>query len=132
MDFSRLKVYVNLTLCPYYCYLWGRCKDLQRRKMIQHIFCLESAVAIKWTNQSLPLKIYHDSDIPDSQILLLSDRRIFSICTGKRSRTPTTTWQVLLFYCYLSSWLQAFTYCPSDPPLYTTVHTFSLKKFFLV
>ena len=70
-DFSRLninnKVYANPSLCPYYRYLWGRCKDLQRRKMIHHVFCLGSAVAIKLTDQSLPLKIYHDSDIPYSQ-----------------------------------------------------------------
>ena len=70
-DFSRLninnKVYVNPSLCPYYRYLWGRCKDLQRRKMMHHVFCLGSVVAIKLTDQSLPLKIYHDSDIPYSQ-----------------------------------------------------------------
>ena len=43
-DFSRLninnKIYVNLSLFPYYHYLWGRCKDLQQRKVIHHIFCL--------------------------------------------------------------------------------------------
>ena len=61
MDFSRLKVYVNLSLCPYYRYLRVRCKDLQCRK-IHHVFYLGSAVAIKLTDQSLPLKIYHDSD----------------------------------------------------------------------
>ena len=70
-DFSRLninnKVYVNPSLYPYYRYLWGLCKDLQRRKMIHHVFCLGSVVAIKLTDQSLPLKIYHDSDIPYSQ-----------------------------------------------------------------
>ena len=70
-DFSRLninnKIYVNPSLCPYYRYLWGRCKDLQRRKMIRHVFCLGSVLAIKLTDQSLPLKIYHNSDIPCSQ-----------------------------------------------------------------
>ena len=35
--------------------------------MIHHVFCLGSAVAIKPTDQSLPLKIYHNSDIPYSQ-----------------------------------------------------------------
>ena len=45
----------------------GRCKDLQRRKMIHHVFCLGSVVEIKLTDQSLPLKIYHDCDIPYSQ-----------------------------------------------------------------
>ena len=67
-DFFRLninnKVYVNPCLCPYYRYLWGWCKDLQYRKMIHHVFCLESVVAIKLTHQPLSLKIYHDSDIP--------------------------------------------------------------------
>ena len=71
-DFSRLninnKVYANPSLCPYYRYLWGRCKDLQRRKMIHHVFCLRSVVAIKLTDESLPLKIYHGSDIPYSQL----------------------------------------------------------------
>ena len=47
-----------------------------------------------------------------SQTVLLSDGRMSSIYTGNRSRTPATTWWVLLFYCYLS-WLQAFTNCPS-------------------
>ena len=44
-DFSRLninnKVYVNPSFCPYYHYLWGRCIDLQRRKMIPHVFVWE-------------------------------------------------------------------------------------------
>ena len=70
-EFSRLninnKVYVNPSLCPYYCYLWGWCKDIQCRKMIHHVFSLGSVVAIKLTDQSLPLKIYHDSDIPCGQ-----------------------------------------------------------------
>ena len=70
-DFFRLninnKVYVNPSLCPYYCYLWGRCKDLQCRKMIHHVFCLGSVVAIKLTDEPLPLKICRDSDNPYSQ-----------------------------------------------------------------
>ena len=71
-DFSRLninnKVYVNPSLCLYYRYLWGRCKDLQRRNMIHHVLCLGRVVAIKLTDQSLPLNIYHGSDIPYSQL----------------------------------------------------------------
>ena len=71
-DFSRLNINnkvnnVNPSLCPYYHYLWGRCKDLQRRKMIHHVFYLGSVVAIELTDQSLPLRIYHDGDIPYSQ-----------------------------------------------------------------
>ena len=37
------------------------------KKMIHHVFCLGSVVTIQPTDQSLPLKIYHDSDIPYSQ-----------------------------------------------------------------
>ena len=70
-DFPRLninnKLYVNPCPCPYYRYLWGRCKDLHRRKMMHHVFCLWKVVAIKLTEQTLPLKIYHESDIPYSQ-----------------------------------------------------------------
>ena len=78
-DFSRLNINnkvnnVNLSLCPYYHYLWGRCKDLQRRKMIHHVFCLGSVVAINLTVQSLPLKIYQNSDIPYSQSNSIAER----------------------------------------------------------
>ena len=70
-DFSRLninnKLYVKPSLCPCYRYLWGRCKELQRRKMIRHVFCLGRVVAIKLSEQTLPLKIYHEYYIPYSQ-----------------------------------------------------------------
>ena len=42
-------------------------EDLQRRKMIHHVFCLEGVVGIKLSEQTLPLKIYDESDIPCSQ-----------------------------------------------------------------
>ena len=55
-DFSELninnKLYVNLTLSPYYRYLWGQCKDLQKRKLIHQIFSLGTVVAIKLTEQT--------------------------------------------------------------------------------
>ena len=51
-------------LCPYYRCLWGQCNDLQRRSMIHHVCCLGTVVAIKLTEQSSQLKIYHESDIP--------------------------------------------------------------------
>ena len=67
MDFSRhninYKVYVNPSLCMYYRYLWGRCKDLQCRQMIHHVFCLGRVVVIKLTDQPLPIKIYHNSPL---------------------------------------------------------------------
>ena len=64
----------------YYRYIWGQCKDLQRRKIIHHVFCQGSVVTIKITDQSLLLKIYYDGDIPYSQLDgMLSDRRISPI-----------------------------------------------------
>ena len=36
--------------------------------MIHDVSCLGSVVAIKLTDQSLSLKIYHSSDIPYSQL----------------------------------------------------------------
>ena len=52
-----------MSACPYYHYLCGRCKDLQRKKMIHHVLYLGSAVTIKLTEQTLPLKTYHEIDI---------------------------------------------------------------------
>ena len=41
-DFFRLDInnylYFNTSVCPYYHYLWGHYKDLQRRMIICHIF----------------------------------------------------------------------------------------------
>ena len=56
-----------MSLCPYYCYLWGQSKDLQQRKILHHIFCPGGVVEIKLTEHTLLLKIYHESDIPYSQ-----------------------------------------------------------------
>ena len=48
---------MSTSLCPWYGFLWGRCRDLRQRKMI-HIFCMGSVVvAIKLTDQTLPIKI---------------------------------------------------------------------------
>ena len=97
-DFAKLninnKVYFNPPLCLYYRYSWERCKDLQRRKMMHHVFCLGSVAANKLTDQSLLLKIYHESDIPysqsDSIVKVIEEYLLFY--TGNRSRTPATTW----------------------------------------
>ena len=50
----------------------GRCKDLQRMKIIHHVFCL-GVVAIKLSEQTLPLKIYYESDIPYSQSDIIAE-----------------------------------------------------------
>ena len=39
-DNTKNKVFVNHPLCLYYRYLWGKCKDLQRKDRISHVFSL--------------------------------------------------------------------------------------------
>ena len=41
------KVFVFVFLCPYYRYIWGKCKDLQRRGKIHLVFCLGVNIAFK-------------------------------------------------------------------------------------
>ena len=38
------KVFVSVSLCPYYRYIWGKCKDLQRQGQVNHVFCLGGVV----------------------------------------------------------------------------------------
>ena len=35
------------SLCPYYRFLWGKCKDLQRKDLINQVFSLGAVVTIK-------------------------------------------------------------------------------------
>ena len=37
---SRSKVFISNSLCPYYRYLWGKCKELQRRGIFSQVFFL--------------------------------------------------------------------------------------------
>ena len=43
----RSKVFISNSLCPYYRYFWGKCKDLQRRGIFNQVFCLDAVVTIK-------------------------------------------------------------------------------------
>ena len=68
-NFSHLnvhgKVFVSVSLCPYYRYIWGKCKDLQRRGKIYQVFCLGGTIAVKVTERSSARKIFRDSGILD-------------------------------------------------------------------
>ena len=68
-DFSHLnvhgKVFVSVSLCPYYRYIWGKCKDLQRRGKIYQVFCLGGTIAVKVTERSSARKIFHECDLLD-------------------------------------------------------------------
>ena len=71
-DFSQLnvhgKVFVSVSLCPYYQHIWGKCKDLQRRRKIYLIFCL-GGIAVKVTERSSAMKIFHECEILDCMFL---------------------------------------------------------------
>ena len=68
-DFSHLnvrgKVFVSVSLCPYYRYIWGKCKDLQRRGKTYQVFCLCGATAVKVTKRSSARNIFHECDLLD-------------------------------------------------------------------
>ena len=67
-DFSNInissKIFVSVSLCPYYLLIWGKCKDLQRRGKIYQVFCLGGTVSVKLSKSGNPLKIFHVTDIP--------------------------------------------------------------------
>ena len=60
---SKNKVFVTHSLCPYYRFLWGKCKDLQRKGRISQVFCLGAVVKIRVTENSPAIKILHESDL---------------------------------------------------------------------
>ena len=68
-DFSHLnvhgKIFVSVSLCPYYRYIWGKRKDLQRRGKMYQVFCLGGTIAVKVTECSSARKIFHECDILD-------------------------------------------------------------------
>ena len=60
---SIIKVFVTHSLCPYYRFLWGKCKDLQRKWRISQVFCIGAVVTIWVTENSLAIKILHERDL---------------------------------------------------------------------
>ena len=67
-DFSNInipsKIFVSLSLCPYYRFISDKCKDLQRRGKIHQVFCLGGTVSVTLSGSGIPVKIYHVADIP--------------------------------------------------------------------
>ena len=55
------KVFVSASLCPYYRYIWGKCKDLQRQGEVHHVFYRGGIVCIKLSENGSPVKLYHIS-----------------------------------------------------------------------
>ena len=56
-------IYITNSLCPYYWFLWGKCKDLQRKGLINQVFCLGAVVTIKVRENGPPIKIFHENDL---------------------------------------------------------------------
>ena len=67
-DFSNInissKIFVSVSLCPYYRFIWGKCKDLQRCGKIHQVFYLGGTVSVKLSESGNPVKISHATDIP--------------------------------------------------------------------
>ena len=59
------KIFLSVSLCPYYRFIWGKCKDLQRQGKVHHVFCLGGIVCIKLSENGSPVKLHHISDIPN-------------------------------------------------------------------
>ena len=51
------------SLCPYYPFLLGKCKEQQRKGLINQVFCLGAIVTIKVRENGPPVKIFHESDL---------------------------------------------------------------------
>ena len=68
MDFSNInissKIFVSVSLCPYYWFIWHKCNDLQRCGKIHQVFCLGGTDPVKLFERGNPLKISHVTDIP--------------------------------------------------------------------
>ena len=60
---SESKVYISHSLCLYYRYIWGKCKDLQKKGKVSQVFCLGVVVTIRVTKNGPPMKILHERDL---------------------------------------------------------------------
>ena len=55
---------VSVSLCLYYQFIWGKCKDLQRRGRIHQLFCLGGTVSVKLSKSRNPVKNCHVTYVP--------------------------------------------------------------------
>ena len=60
---SRSNVYIRNSLRPYYRFLSDKCKGLQRKGLINQVFCLGAVVTIKVRENGPPIKTFHESDL---------------------------------------------------------------------
>ena len=60
---SHSNVYITNSLCPYYRFFSGKCKDLQRKGLTDQVFCLGAVATIKVRENARPIKIFHENDM---------------------------------------------------------------------
>ena len=60
---QKNKVFVSHLLCPYYWFLWGKCKEMQRKGRINQLFCLGGVVTVRMTENSPAIKILQEKDL---------------------------------------------------------------------
>ena len=60
---QKSKVFVSHSLCRYYQFLWGKCKELQRKGQINQVFCLGDIVMVRITENSPAIRILHEKDL---------------------------------------------------------------------
>ena len=54
---QKIKVFVSHSLCPYYR------KELQRKVLINQVFCLGAVVTVRITENSSAIKVIHEKDL---------------------------------------------------------------------
>ena len=55
---------MSVSLCLYYQFIWGKCKDLQRRGRIHQLLCLGGTVSVKLSESRNPVKNCHVTHVP--------------------------------------------------------------------
>ena len=68
---SSSKVFISNSLCPYYCYLRGKCKDLQQKGIFNQVFYFEAVVGIKFSRNGPLLKICHENNLKIYQVMVM-------------------------------------------------------------
>ena len=81
---SNTKVIISNSMCPYYCYLSVKCKDLQRRDVINQVLCFGAVVTIKVNENGSSVKIYHENDF----ITIVEDIYRTASGSGRKIQLP--------------------------------------------
>ena len=60
---KKSKVFLRHSLCLYYQFLWGKCKELQRKDWVDQVFCLGAVIAVGITQNSPTNNILQKRDL---------------------------------------------------------------------